>query len=147
MSRAEPSTWLGPVLMLVGLACEEAPTTREYSNIGSFCLAPGEAGTAFLSVSIGVGPDDPCLSSCSDLVASCSATLVDGRVQVQSQLVETEGPPWDCPTACANAGARCELTLPAPGDYRFVFNGGRSTTATLPPAAAVPLFGDHACSP
>ena len=131
---------LGAVPVVHGMACgDEGPEVREYRGIGTFSLSARDADTAVLSVTFS-WPEAPCLSSCDVNVGSCSAALVDGRVQVQSTLTRTQGSAETCNAACAAASASCELALPPPGNYVFVLDGGRSTTVALPPAAPVPLF-------
>lgn len=137
---------IGGGLVLLALGCgEDTADTREYQDVGAFCLRAADgSGAASLLVRFG-DAGNPCLSSCDDNVGSCHATVVGGQIVLESTLEVTRGEATDCDAACATVTATCALVAPA-GDYVFVLQG-RNTTAAVPPLREFPLFGERACEP
>ncbi len=84
------------------LACAPEVTTRTLTDEGSVCVDDGGIVVTF--------PD--CLSSSCDtlLSAECSATLVDGVLEVHAEaVIESQGN--ECTTDCGLVQATCELPL------------------------------------
>jgi hypothetical protein len=115
--------------------------TRTTDSDGAVCLSQESGPTA-----IGV-VFDRCLSSSCDTVsvATCSATIVDGRIEVSSHLEFTQK--WGSPTPicsadCVRAAATCgELLIPA-GTYQLN-HGSDQGEVSAPLSAPVQLFGNE----
>lgn len=114
--------------------------TLKYRDTGSVCLIPnGEA------VTVQVVFDEVC-ASCEDSVQSCTAELVEGRIQIGSFLERFLGTgPEVCPDACSVRSTTCELPLTQVGSYQVTF-GGQSVAAVLPPDSPIRLFGGFNCA-
>jgi hypothetical protein len=114
--------------------------TRTTDDDGAVCLSKSSGPTAISVVF------DRCLSSSCDTVAvaTCSATMVDGNIEVTSHL-ETTSPAGpnapDCTTDCGRAKASCgELLIPA-GAHQLE-HGSERGEVLAPLSAPVQLFGN-----
>jgi hypothetical protein len=125
MAWPRVAPWL--VFMVCGGDDSAEVTTTRYEDEGAVCLSPRAEGGSHVQVIL-----EECESSCADVRASCSTSVVDGTIVVQAEAIATRelnGIP--CPDECKPVEARCTLPELAAG-YHEVRYGQRSTGVVLP---------------
>lgn len=151
-------------MVLLGCASDD-PLARTYRGAGPVCVDTGAGGDGSAggtdgaggadgtdrdggaTVTFSVGFGEICLNPCTTSVESCRARADGHRITLTASL-EVTGTTGaeECPAVCVPRSATCDLSLPAPGSYLIVLEGGRSVTTALPPAAPVALFGERDCT-
>jgi hypothetical protein len=117
---------------LLGCDPDAALGGRRYDDEGSVCLSPRGVGGSHVQVLI-----NECESSCADISASCSASLVGDTIVISSQAVATDDPDQPvCRADCQPVSTACTLPDLPDGDYAMRY-GARLTSVTLP----VPIAG------
>ena len=143
LTRHRPFVRARSLALVTGLlvaACggsESETETRRAENTGIITLTPGD-GVTHVSILF-----NDCLSPCRENVASCSASLTDGQVLIETLLEITSDNASNrvCPAICVTATGTCDLVTPASGSY-MVHSGLRSARLDLPVSEPVELFGD-----
>jgi hypothetical protein len=124
-------------LLLMAVACtgiaSDAPVqTRSYVDEGSLCLSPRGAGGAHVQVLI-----NECESACASVEASCTASVVDGVIVVESSALASVDPDVEqCTAECRAVDTACTLPELPDGNYELRY-GARVATVTMP----VPIAG------
>jgi hypothetical protein len=119
--------------------------TRQYANEGAVCMSPVTVDDLRIQVVL-----DECASYCSEVDASCTASLQGDTIQLigQGQSVVPDAR-LDCPAACLVVEARCTLEDVPPGAYTLRY-GSRTHPIVLPVPApqteVLPGSGQAPCS-
>jgi hypothetical protein len=124
--------WLLAVFGCTGVAGDAPLQTRSYTDEGSVCLSPRGAGGAHVQVLI-----NECESACASVEASCSVSVVDGIIVVESDALASVDPDAElCRASCESVYTACTLPELPDGNYELSY-GARIATVTMP----VPIAG------
>lgn len=101
--------------------------TRQYENEGAVCLSSASGDDLRIQVVL-----DECAIYCSEIEASCGASLRGDTVQLMGQgRSSVADARLDCPDTCLVVEARCTLEDVPPGIYTLRY-GSRTTQIELP---------------
>ena len=120
--------WKRSLLALLVCACA-ADEVTSYRVIKS--ISVGETANGYV---VGAVFEDRCLSGCSVVEsAQCAASVENFEITVSgSALVRTPNGEGDCPTACVQVVASCDIGVLEPGTYTIRYAVGKTETLVVP---------------
>ena len=122
-----------PVVVMLA-ACSDDPVPVELVNEGTACMTGDTPGMFPSDEAIHIKIDWPnCVgSSCAtDVMATCTTSVIQRTVIVESRASWTDTSGGSCSDGCNTLTASCDTPTLLPDSYTFVL-GNRSVAITVP---------------